>query len=468
MAITRRRFLKCSGLAAAGSVLGPSLFANPFLQRALAAIENRYFVVVFLDGGNDGLNTVVPAGAGALRDAYDVARSASGSGGLRLTAGELGGTLIGSDPASGMQLALHPGLVGLKSLYDLGKVAVVQGCGYPSYNLSHEQSRAIWQTADPLGTGLGTGWVGRYLAASYGGTDIPAVNIADAITGEYRQGTTSVLTLGELENFGFPYDYDYSGDVAAKREAFLALYEAARAGAQATAKYVGDSGRATLLSSESYPQLHPLYLADRLSWSDAYEAVGRSTARDLREIAKVVYGVESGVANVGARFFQLSNGGYDTHSDQGGATGQHYDLHREVGDSLEVFYSDLADMGVADRVCVLVWSEFSRRVQQNENGTDHGSQGPMFVIGGSVVGGVYGNHPNIEEDELDDEGNTVYTQNANPHRSTDFRDVYGTVLKRWFKVPQAAIPGFLPVDVGDPASYWTAPNFDLGFLPLLP
>ena len=110
MAITRRQFLKCSGLAAAGSVLGPSLFANPFLQRALAAIQDRYFVVIFLDGGNDGLNTVVPAGAGALRDAYDAARSASASGGLRLSAGALSGTLIGNDPSSGTQLALHPGL----------------------------------------------------------------------------------------------------------------------------------------------------------------------------------------------------------------------------------------------------------------------------------------------------------------------------------------------------------------------
>ena len=69
-------------------------------------------------------------------------------------------------------------------------------------------------------------------------------------------------------------------------------------------------------------------------------------------------------------------------------------------------------MGVADKVCVVVWSEFSRRIPQNDNGTDHGSQGPMFVIGGGVTGGVYGNHPNIDAAALDDDGNTVYTQDA--------------------------------------------------------
>ena len=138
MAITRLQFIKRTGLAAAGTLLGPSLFGGPLVRRALAqTIGDRYFVVLYLDGGNDGLNTVVPASAGMLRNAYDAARSASPSGGLRLSATSLAGTVIGNDPDTGTQLALHPGLIGLKSLYDLGKVAVIQGCGYPNYSLSH-------------------------------------------------------------------------------------------------------------------------------------------------------------------------------------------------------------------------------------------------------------------------------------------------------------------------------------------
>lgn len=122
-------------------------------------------------------------------------------------------------------------------------------------------------------------------------------------------------------------------------------------------------------------------------------------------------------------------------------------------------------MGVADKLIVFVWSEFSRRILQNDTGTDHGTQGPMFVLGGGVNGGVYGNHPDIADASLDD-GNTVCTQDvANPYRSTDFRDVYGTIMKHWVNVPHAKVlSNLLPVDTGDPNDRWTAENFDMGFL----
>ena len=125
-------------------------------------------------------------------------------------------------------------------------------------------------------------------------------------------------------------------------------------------------------------------------------------------------------------------------------------------------------MGVADKVCIVVWSEFSRRIEQNDSGTDHGSQAPMFIVGGSVNGGVYGNHPNL--DDLDDEGNTKYSQdNTNDFRSTDFRDVYGTILKHWLCMSPSDITSYvLPYDVtGTAADHWLFPNanFDMGFLP---
>jgi uncharacterized protein (DUF1501 family) len=471
MAITRRQFLKRTGVMAAGSVFGPTLMQNIWVRQALAdTIGDRYFVVLFLDGGNDSLNTVIPVsnGSGTLRADYELARK-TGNGGLRITPAQLGGTLIGSDPATGAQLGLHPGFIGLKNLYDLGKVAVIQGCGYPDHSLSHEESRVIWETANPLGVGAlaGTGWVGRHLSANYTSTDIPGVSISDGVAAELRQYTTSVLALRRLEDFGFPYDDFDSGDNDAKRDAFAALAAAASAGGNASQVYIGDNGSATLSSSESYPPLDGLYKGDRGSWHAQYNALETGTARGFREIAKIIYGVSTGVPNVNARFFQLTNGGYDTHSDQGGAEtdGQQYELHREVGDAIELFYQDCADMGVANKVCVLVWSEFSRRIEQNGNGTDHGSQGAMFVIGGSVTGGIYGNHPDINEAALDNQGNTVYTQNANPYRSTDMRDVYGTILKHWLNMPQPTIlSNVLQLDAGPAASYWTSANFDLGFL----
>ena len=469
MAITRRQFIRRSGLATAGALLGPGLFANPLVRRAFADLGDRYLVVIFLDGGNDGLNTVTPVnnGAGSLRSDYENFRF-TGGGGLRLTPAALAGTVVGNDPNTNAQLALHPGLIGLTQLGSSANLAVIQGCGYPEYNLSHEESRLIWQSGNPLRLPSlsGTGWVGRHLAATYGPSAIPAVCIQDSIAPDFRQSATSVLAVRRLEDFGFPWD-GYGDDEAVKEAVFNALHAAASAGS-GTQAFIGNAGSATLTSTNSYPELHSNYETDRAAFSAQYDAIDRSIANDLREIAKIVYGVDNGVAGVNARFFQLSNGGYDTHSDQGAATGQHYDLHREVGDSLKVFYDDLADMGVADKVVTVVWSEFSRRIEQNGNGTDHGSQGPMFVIGGAVNGGVYGNHPNINETDLEDDGNTRYRQTADPFRSTDFRDVFGTILKHWLNMTAGQITSNILIPDTLPGQYWSVANginLDMGFLP---
>ncbi len=476
MAITRRQFIRRTGLATAGTLLGPSLFATPLVRRAFAALGDRYLVVIFLDGGNDGLNTVVPyddgnLGGDGLRTAYEAARRA---GSLRLTTQQLDATVLdrpGDLDATGSLLALHPGLIGLKHLYDAGQLAVIQGCGYPDYNLSHEESRIIWQTGNPLKLGplSGTGWLGRHLAATYGATEIPAVTIANSVAAELRQTTTSVLALRRLSRFGFPWD-GYGNDQAAKAAAFAALHDAAAAGAQPTQAYIGNAGRATLESTSAYPPLDDDYESDRASFDAEYDALDTSPADNLREIAKIIYGVSRGVPGVAARFFQFSYGGYDTHADQGGAVGQHANLHRAVGDALELFYQDLADMGQADKVLTVIWSEFSRRIEQNANGTDHGSQGPMFVIGGpnAVVAGVYGNHPNIHESDLASDGNTVYRQSVNDFRSTDFRDVFGTILKHWLHMSEAQILSSVLIPDALPGEYWTPANgidLDMGFLP---
>jgi uncharacterized protein (DUF1501 family) len=500
MAITRRQFLKRTGLATAGTVLGPGLFANPFVRQALA-FSNKYFIVVFLDGGNDGLNTVTPVtnGGGTLRSDYNGHRTS-----INLSPGALANTVVGNDPNTGAQLAIHPGFNdnpglgltgnGLMAVKADGRLAVIQGCGYPEYSLSHEESRNIWETGNPLAYSLhtGTGWMGRYLVGKavtapppYSATDIPAVNISDSVVGEYRNTGTSVLAIRRLSEFGFPYDYDYSSDDAAKETAFEALYGSA-AGGGGTLAYLGNTGLATETASQQYPQAHSVYVGNpvRANFNDMYtNGLNTGTSRGFREIAKIIYSVENGlVSGVNARFFQLSNGGYDTHSNQGAeqTNGQHYSLHAEVGNAIRVFWEDLKTMGaggsdIRNKVCILVWSEFSRRIPQNDNGTDHGSQGPMFVIGGTVTGGVYGRHPNIASSALDDNENTPYSQAAaDPFRSTDFRDVYGTVMKHWLDMSRQSILGLAPytatdavlrLDTGPASSYWTVDNFDLGFLP---
>jgi uncharacterized protein (DUF1501 family) len=496
MGITRRQFIARSGITAGGA-LGFGLFGHPLVRRAMAATTNRYTIILFLDGGNDGLNTITPItnGGGQLRTHYETARNA-GQGGLRLSPGELLalGTsgIVGTDPGTGADLGMHPGFAGfipdrveqsgdpgfggLYALYQQGKVAVIQGCGYPDYNLSHEESRTIWETANPqyLGSISGRGWMGRHLeGAGFTGADIPAVNIGGSIAGELRQFTTSVIAARRLQDFQFPIDDPFGEDEEeqAKRDVFEALYGLASGGAQPQ-KTIGDTGSATYVSTQLFPQAHSAYSADRDPFSDGYRDIDRSLARDFREIAKVIYAQEkaSPISGIQARFFQLENGGYDTHSDQqaGQTTGQHYALHAEVGASLKHFFDDLQDMGgdpLVNRVTVVVWSEFSRRIEQNDNGTDHGSQGPMLVIGGNVNGGIYGRHPNIAPADLNDDGNTVYRQQAgHAFRSTDFRDVYGTVLTKWLGMGNGAAQLVLPLDGAPPGQqdlYWTVSNFDL-------
>ncbi len=490
MAITRRQFLRRTTMATAGGLVAPSLFGDPFLKRAVAqTIGDRYFVSLMLSGGNDGLGTVAPYdnGGGSLRTDYESVRRTD-SGGIQLDAGPGSGNIEGldqampvdafSDPNTGAQLSFHPGLQAFRDLYDAGDLVVIQGCGYPEPNLSHAVSTNVWETGDPLGALAGSkGWAGRHLEAEYLPEEIPAVTIDSSVAGEFLQNGTSVLAIERLSRFGFPYDGDYPGDEGAKQAAFDALYSEAANSGIGTGQFIGNAGVATALAAQSFPQLHTDYESERVAFNSKYDdkglGGGTSTSRDLREIAKIIYGTAKGLANVDARFFQLHNGGYDNHSNQGGGdpAGRHYRLHREVSAALEIFFDDLTDMALGqsdgrqnlpDKVCVLIWSEFSRRIIQNDNGTDHGTQGPMFLIGGGVNGGVVGNHPNLDALVLDDNGgNTPYSQ-AGAFRSTDFRDVYGTVLKHWLNVPQLTVESILPADtLPDPANYWTIRDFDL-------
>jgi uncharacterized protein (DUF1501 family) len=254
------------------------------------------------------------------------------------------------DPNTLSQLGFHPGLQAINQMYEAGMVAVVQGCGYPEYSLSHDESRSIWRRGAPLST-PSTGWVGRYLAdpaVGYTGSDIPAVCLQGEVAGEFIQSATSVLAFNRLREFGFPYDFAYDDDeepdydAPFKDAAFNALYGAAAANGHPFMQYLGSTGSATLLAVNSYPQCHTDYQADRLAWAEQYvneepPGLNTSTARRFLEVAKVIYGVARGVPNVHARHFQLVNGGYDTHSDQGGATGQHYDLHAEVAQAIKLF-----------------------------------------------------------------------------------------------------------------------------------
>ncbi len=360
MSLSRRQFLKRTSLLTAGSFLSPALARNPFLRRAMAdALGGKYLIILNADGGNDGLNTVIPT-SGSLRATYQAVRNT-----LEIPTTSLAASSISNDPGTGNALALHPALDGFKSLYDLGRVAVFQGCGYPNPNLSHDEARKKWAIGDPTNTlGGNAGWVGRFLVnAGYGAADISSVNLRTSIAREFSQSTTNVIAMSSLASFDFPYDSAYSSDDSYKRAAYAALHEDASLSAEATRQFIGNAGTATLTASEHYPPIEPIYLADRPTWNNGYESLNSATADNLREIAKIIYAVENGFdTNVCARFFQLTKGGFDTHSNQGAETGRQANLFKEISRAVEQFYADVENMGIANKVLVVWWSEFGRRV----------------------------------------------------------------------------------------------------------
>lgn len=466
MILSRRQLLSRAGVAS-GSLLLPSWLGNPLVGSAAAAVAGKNVVLIHLDGGNDGINTVTPIddGAGTLRTDYDTNRV-----NLGISSGQL--LPIGLDPNTGAQLGLHPAMVGMKNQFDEGNLAILQGCGYPEPRLSHDGSKAAWRTGHPvLAPPSPNGWVGNTLMdLGYLGTDIPAVNIGKKVAPSFRQAVTNVLAFESLDDFGFPYDLDHAGDNAAKRACFVAQCAEAMAAGQTQQSFIGSTCDSALLATEAFVDS---YLNDRAPWSALYEDQATSVAQDLREVAKIMYGVSLGVPGMEARYFQVSAPGFDTHAHQGaGVPGdRHFELVKGLSGALDVFYEDCKDMGIIEDTLIVVWSEFGRRVSENGNGTDHGSAGPVFVLGGSVNGGIYGNHPDLSAGALDPQGNLAYSQDpGNPYRSTDFRDVYGTILAQWLGVAEATILSQIltPEPVGyDPNHYWVDGNhdFDLGFLP---
>jgi len=403
---TRRAFLR-AGLAGAGFALGlPGLWGRAAFAQTAATLagpasgRERVLVVVELAGGNDGLNTVAPVG-------HDVYRR------LRPKLALKRESTLRLDDAFG----LHPRAVGLANLFERGRLAIVHGCGYPEPDRSHFTAMRYWHTAAPH-RGEERGWVGR---------------AADALWPAGRKA--ALVSLGEQESlalrsqhqgaivFADPDAYQRNGDPGA-----AALY----------AKLVGEgaSRRETLdfvrqvarVASETSEQVRAATARYRTSVS--YGTPFPTITRDLRNVAALV------AADFPARVYYLSFSGFDTHSAQ---TERQQLLLQYLADALEGFQKDLDRIGRASNVLVLAFSEFGRRVEENASGgTDHGTAGPMFLVGAPVIGGLHGTFPDLAD--LDD-GDLRFTM--------DFRRVYATALA-WLGVetPGALLGGeFEPLAV---------------------
>jgi uncharacterized protein (DUF1501 family) len=388
-------------LAADADNLFARALANPALPGLPADSENRVLVVVNLQGGNDGLNTVVPYASPAYYR-------------YRPTLGVAPNDVLRIDAAIGLNPALAP----LKAMYDKGLVAVVQGAGYPNPDHSHFRSTEIWQTAVPDAYAT-TGWLGRYLDTA----GVPeqnlfnAVALAPVLPEVLIAQNVDVPAIDSLRGYGLTSDRD--GD-RGQRAAFAGVAGDTRL--PFTSPFLASVAEIEDHAERGAAELPKL--VGGYTTSAAYPAtpLGRSLA-----LAAQIIG-----SKLGTRVLYVQHGSFDTHVSQKATQDR---LLRELADGLAAFYADLAAHGNDKRTLTMTFSEFGRRVAENANrGTDHGEAAPMFLIGGGVRGGLYGSHPSL--DRLDD-GDAIYT--------VDFRSVYATVVEKWFGRPaQSVISGSFP------------------------
>ncbi|MBM4265403.1 MAG: DUF1501 domain-containing protein [Deltaproteobacteria bacterium] len=419
MTISRRRFLRNGALAGATlAVPGPlqrALFAP--LEAGASGVVDPILVVVQLEGGNDGLNTVIPVD-GAQRTAYAAARPS-----LQISVADLAATTLDDpDPTWGNALALHPSMGGLKGLYDAGKVAILNGVAYPSQSLSHFRSEDIWFSADPLGP-FSDGWFGRYLDDFYDPTDLVTVDVDDTLSKMFFSGGgANVLAVRALSQFALPDDPLYP-DAAAKKAALEAVYavEADPGQTSGLQNSVGISGEVLLSKMDEYDAVDT-------HWGAALDDVPGQLAQRLAEAASIIRHDAVSGSPVGARYFHVRLGGFDTHTNQGTLAGRQASLLTQVSECLTAFYTDLqsinveAGENVSERVLTLTFSEFGRRIAENgSGGTDHGQASVLFAMGDSVNGGIYGGIPSIAAPNS--VGNLVH--------HTDFRQVYATIIDNW-------------------------------------
>jgi uncharacterized protein (DUF1501 family) len=375
--------------------------ANVLADQSVRAKRGRILVVVQLDGGNDGLNTVVPY----QDDDYRRHRPQ-----LALAARDV----LRLDDRVG----LHPALRSLQRIHDDRHLAVVQSVGYPNPNRSHFDSMAIWHTARLDAARHTPGWLARSLERrrSGPGGDAPALHIGDALLPQaLHGGQCQVPSLASLDQFrrrlGMP-------EGAALREQGDALDRIASREQGAAGSLLQFVERASALTYASSARLEDVARAS--SAGANYPDFG--LARRLKLIAQLIK------AGLQTSIYYTQLGGFDTHASQ---SNTHPGLLREVGDSLKALLEDLHRAGDASRVLVLVFSEFGRRLRENASGgTDHGTAAPVFLLGPAVNPGVHGPYPNLQ--------NLV---DGDPRHELDFRQIYATLLDRWLECPSEPILG---------------------------
>lgn len=403
--LTRRNILAGGVGLMAACVAGGPLSPRALLENAAAAADpaGKILVLIHQDGGNDGLNTLIPLTDPRYRE-------------LR--------TRIGIPAASALalpdtgQFGWHPSLGGLKRLYDLRKVAVLPSVDFANPDQSHFNSAAYWRSGIVGRAPDRTGWLGRTMDI-LGTADNPlqAISATWGLDPVLLSKRAAVANIPDPDNFGF-----WIRDVW-RDSSFLPLYRTMSSGARRPGLRSAQQAYANAISVRE--RLESIRVPDDQKPLTPKPYPDTGLGKSLRNLARMLN------AGFGTRVATVSSGGgYDTHSDQ---PEEHAKLLTDLGDSLEAWQADLESRGLGDRVLTMVWSEFGRRAEDNEsNGTDHGAGGLVLLVGNGVKGGIRTEWPGLSR--LDEDGNLLVT--------TEFRSVYATILEQWMGVEAGRVlPG---------------------------
>jgi uncharacterized protein (DUF1501 family) len=425
----RRDFIKAAGTT---TLLPLALNGFPIKVAAKSALLNliqtssqsngRVMVLIQLNGGNDGLNTLIPL------DQYSALSSARTN--VLIPENKVL-KLTGTD-----KTGFHPEMAKMRELYDDGKISIVQDVGYPNPDFSHFRSTDIWMAGSGSETFLKSGWAGRMLEHVYDDypdgypnaemPDPPAIQIGfgmsltllgnHGVTGMALSNPDVVYKMlteqtEDTPNTPAGHELKYISLVAQQTEAYSIAVKAA---------------------AEKASNLSPHY------------ADNNNLAQQLKLVARLIAG------GLKTPVYVVTIGGFDTHAKQVLETdttkGTHADLLKSVSDAVFAFQDDCIKLGIGDKVCAMTFSEFGRRIISNASyGTDHGTAAPMFVFGTKVNPGIIGDNPIIPQNVM---------ANNNLPMQYDYRQVYWTMMKDWFQIDDSAIKDEVLYD-----EYGTLPIF---------
>lgn len=419
----RRNFIKAASagfLPLALNGLPIQTYAqSEFLQmiQQAASANGRILVLIQLNGGNDGLNTLIPI------DQYSNLQKARSN----VIIPESKVLTLSDTSITG----LHPSMSKVRELYDNGKVSIIQDVGYPNPDFSHFRSTDIWMAGSGSENYLKTGWIGRTLSHVYDGypTGYPNAAMPDPPAIQIGYGV-SLSLLGHHGSVGMALsDPNYVYQMLTEQ-----VDDAPNTPAGHELTYI----RLVAQQTEAYSIAVKQAAEKAQNKSTLYPANNR-LAEQLKLVARLAAG------GLKTPVYVVSIGGFDTHANQVDVNdttkGLHANLLQQVSEAVFAFQDDCVKLGIGDKVCSMTFSEFGRRIRSNGSvGTDHGTAAPLFVFSKKVNPGIIGNNPIIPS-------NTIV--NDNIPMQFDYRDVYWTMIKEWFQIDSKVIENDILLDTYD-------------------